>query len=478
MKSSDSFVPRWFTLVASVVVIGFASVATHAAPADKGSRPPNIVLIFVDDMGYADLHCFGSNVPTPNLDRMAKEGAKFTSFYVPQGVCSASRAALMTGCYSNRVSIRGALFPNNAIGLNPKEDTIAEVLKTRGYATAIFGKWHLGDREPFLPTHQGFDVYFGLPYSKDMFRRPNSKPDYPELPLIEGTKTIALKPDQTQLTTLYTEHAVKFIEDNKDHPFFLYVPHSMPHIPIAVSDKFKGKSPRGLYGDVVMELDWSVGQILGAIKSAGLDDNTLVMFTSDNGPWLIYGNQGGSPGPLREGKGTEFEGGVREPFIARWPGHIPAGRECAEPAMTIDLLPTFAKLAGADVPKDRIIDGKDIWPLLAGEPNAKSPHDALYFYWGQELHAVRSGKWKLHFPHPYRTVPHPGADGVATKSQVAQIGLSLFDLEADVGESKNVAAEHPDVVKQLEAIGERAREDLGDSLTNRLGKNVRPPGKL
>jgi arylsulfatase A-like enzyme len=311
-----------------------------------------------------------------------------------------------------------------------------------------------------------------------MFRRPNSKPDYPELPLLDGTKTIELNPDQTKLTTLYTEHAVKFIEDNKGRPFFLYVPHSMPHVPLAVSEKFKGKSPRGLYGDVVMELDWSVGQILDALKRNGLDEQTLVAFTSDNGPWLVYGNHGGSAGPLREGKATAFEGGVREPFIARWPGHIPAGRECNEPAMTIDLLPTFAKLAGATLATDRIIDGKDIWPLLAGEAGAKSPHDALYFYWGTELHAVRSGKWKLHFPHPYRTVPHPGADGVSTKAKKAEIGLSLFDLEADVGESKNVAAEHPDVVKQLEAFGEQAREDLGDSLTNRIGKNVRPPGNL
>jgi arylsulfatase A-like enzyme len=471
---------RWCTLVvvASVVVIGFASATACAAPADAGARPPNVVLIFVDDMGYADLHCYGSNVPTPNLDRMAKEGMRFTSFYVAQGVCSASRAALMTGCYSNRVSIRGALFPNNPIGLNPNEDTIAEILKRRGYATAIFGKWHLGDREPFLPVHQGFDEYFGLPYSNDMFRRPNSKPDYPELPLLDGTKTIELNPDQTKLTTLYTEHAVKFIEDNKGRPFFLYVPHSMPHVPLAVSEKFKGKSPRGLYGDVVMELDWSVGQILDALKRNGLDEQTLVAFTSDNGPWLVYGNHGGSAGPLREGKATAFEGGVREPFIARWPGHIPAGRECNEPAMTIDLLPTFAKLAGATLATDRIIDGKDIWPLLAGEPGAKSPHEALYFYWGTELHAVRSGKWKLHFPHPYWTVPTAGADGVSTKAKKAEIGLSLFDLEADVGESKNVAAEHPDVVKQLEAFGEQAREDLGDSLTNRIGKNVRPPGNL
>jgi arylsulfatase A-like enzyme len=457
-------------------VIGFAAVAARGASA--ATRPPNFVLIFCDDMGYADLHCFGSNVPTPNLDRMATEGVRFTSFYVPQAVCSASRAAILTGCYSNRVGIRGALFPNNPVGLHPDEDTIADVLKRRGYATAIFGKWHLGDREPFLPAHQGFDEYLGLPYSNDMIPTSTRRTDYPDLPLIDGTKTVERNPDQSKLTTLYTERAVKFIDANKERPFFLYVPHSMPHVPLAVSDKFKGKSPRGLYGDVIMEIDWSVGQILDKLKSAGLDENTLVIFTSDNGPWLRYGDHGGLATPLREGKGTEFEGGVREPFVARWPGRIAAGRETAEPAMTIDLLPTFAKLAGAEVSKDRIIDGKDIWPLLTGEAGAKSPHDALYFYWGAELHAVRSGKWKLHFPHPYRTVPEAGAGGVIGKEGKGEIGLSLFDLESDVGESKDVAAEHPDVVKQLKAIGERAREDLGDSLTNRVGKNVRPSGRL
>ena len=452
-------------------------VALCATPVFAAARPPNVVIIYADDLGYGDLGCYGSDIATPNLDRMAKEGVRFTSFYTAQAVCSASRAALLTGCYPNRVSILGALFPNNPNGINPSEDTLAEVLERRGYATAIFGKWHLGDREASLPPHHGFDEYLGLPYSNDMRKTPKRKPDYPELPLVQGTKAIEIEPDQSKLTTLYTERAVKFIDANKDRPFFLYVPHTMPHVPLAVSDKFKGKSKRGLYGDVIMEIDWSVGQILERLKQNGLDENTLVVFSSDNGPWLRYGDHGGSAGPLREGKGTAFEGGVRVPGIFRWPGRIPAGRECNEPAMTIDLLPTIARLADASLPGDRIIDGKDIWPLVAGEAGAKSPHEVLYFYWGRELHAVRSGKWKLHLPHPYRTVDGPGAGGQDGKQPLANIDLSLFDLEADVGETKNLAADHPDVLNRLMAYAERARADLGDTLTKRAAKNVRPAGQ-
>jgi arylsulfatase A len=453
-------------------------IACHAmaAPADT-APPPNIVLIFADDLGYGDLNCYGSGISTPNLDRMAKEGARFTSFYSAHAVCSASRAALMTGCYSNRVDIFGALQANSRTGINDREDTIAEVLKRRGYATAIFGKWHLGHRELFLPPHHGFDEYLGLPYSNDMGRTAK-KPNDPELPLIEGTKTIELEPDQSNLTTRYTEHAVKFIDANRDRPFFLYIPHSMPHIPLAVSDKFKGKSNRGLYGDVIMEIDWSVGQILDRLKTNGLDEQTLVVFSSDNGPWLRMGDRGGSAGPLRGGKATVFEGGVRVPGIFRWPGRIPPGRECAEPVMSIDLLPTFARLAGAELSSERIIDGKDIWPLLARESGAKSPHEVLYFYWEKELHAVRAGKWKLHFPHPYHTNPRPGAGGQMGPEGDARIELSLFDLESDIGETKNVAADHSEIVERLTAVGERARDDLGDSLTRRTGKNVRPAGQL
>jgi arylsulfatase A-like enzyme len=301
---------------------------------------------------------------------------------------------------------------------------------------------------------------------------------FPDLPLMEGEKVVATNPDQTRLTTWYTEHAVRFIERNRDRPFFLYVPHTMPHVPLHVSAKFKGTSQRGLYGDVVQEIDWSVGEILAALKKHGLDERTLVLFASDNGPWLPYGDHAGSAGPLREGKGSTWEGGVREPCVGRWPGKIPAGTVCREPAMTIDLLPTIARLAGAELPAHKI-DGLDIWPLFAGEPGARSPHEAYYFYWNRELQAVRSGQWKLHFAHRYQTLAgKPGGRGgrpVATAA--AETPLALYDLVSDIGESTDVAAQHPEVVARLKALAEKARADLGDSATGQKGAGTRPAGK-
>ena len=450
----------------------------------QAQRPPNFIIVYADDMGYADIGPFssleGASRPqTPNLDRMASEGIRLTDFYVAQAVCSASRTALLTGAYPNRIGIQGALNHTAKYGINPDEITIAEALKPRGYATAIFGKWHLGHLKPFLPLHHGFDEYFGLPYSNDMWpRHPQQKDFYPDLPLIEGDEVVKVDPDQAQLTTWYTEHAVNFIERNRDKPFFLYVPHAMPHVPLFVSDKFKGKTGRGLYGDVIAELDWSVGQILDAVKRANLDGNTLVIFTSDNGPWLSYGNHAGSQGRFREGKATAFEGGVRVPFVARWPGRIPAGAVGRLPAMTIDLLPTLSKLAGAPVSQDRIIDGRDMWPLLAAERAAQAPHDVLYFYWGAELHAIRSGNWKLHLPHPYQSLEAAGNDGAPGKYVTRKIEMSLFDLEKDPGETTNVADENAAIVRRLLDYVERARGDLGDSLVNRTGKNVRPAGKV
>ncbi|MBI3849385.1 MAG: sulfatase [Verrucomicrobia bacterium] len=465
-----------FSRFLSQLLLAFFIVSTTSA-AEK--RPPNIVIIFTDDQGYQDVGCFGSpNIQTPNLDRMAKEGMRFTDFYVGQPVCSASRAALLTGCYPNRVSILGALAPGSKVGINSNEMTIAEVLKPRGYATAIYGKWHLGDAPQFLPTHHGFDDYFGLPYSNDMWpNHPTAGSRFPPLPLMEGDKAVKQAPDQTQLTTWYTEHAVKFIRQNKHRPFFLYVAHNMPHVPLHVSNKFKGKSPRGLYGDVIMEIDWSVGQILGALKKNGLDDQTLVIFTSDNGPWLLYGDHAGTALPLREGKGTTFDGGLREPCIMRWPGKIPAGTVCHEVAATMDILPTVAKLAGADLPKHKI-DGLDLWPLMSGQPGAKSPHKAYFYYWGKALQAVRNGKWKLHAPHNYTHPEPPGGGGQPGKYATKKIGAELFDLEIDIGETTNVADQHPEVVKRLEALLENCRDDLGDSETKREGKDVRPPGQL
>ncbi|MDQ3252375.1 MAG: sulfatase [Acidobacteriota bacterium] len=452
------------------------------------ARPPNIVIIFTDDQGYADVGVFGAkDFSTPNLDRMARGGIRFTDFHVAQAVCSASRAALLTGCYPNRIGIHGALDHRAKHGISADEVTIAELLKARGYRTALFGKWHLGHHPQFLPTRHGFDEYFGLPYSNDMWpNHPEAKPGtYPALPLIEGDKSkgervVQLMPDQTRLTEWYTERAVKFIERNKARPFFLYVPHTMPHVPLHASDRFKGKSKGGLYGDVIQEIDWSVGEILTAIKKHGLDRDTLVIFTSDNGPWLSYGGHAGSAGRLREGKQTIWEGGTRVPFIARWPGRIPAGRVNREPAMTIDLLPTIAKLAGAELPKHKI-DGLDIWPLLAGRTGATSPHEAFFFYYNSnELQAVRSGKWKLTLPHTSRSFAGQQGrnDGLPVKYQTVKVGRELYDLENDVGETTNVADKHPRVVERLEALAERAREDMGDRLTERAGRGVRAPGRL
>lgn len=459
-----------------------------SASADE--RLPNFVIIFMDDMGYADIGPFGAEgYETPHLDRMAQEGRIFTDFYVTQAVCSASRAGLVTGCYNVRIGIRGALGPKATNGIHSDEVTIAEICKQKGYATACYGKWHLGHHEKFLPMQHGFDDYFGLPYSNDMWPyHPNVRhlpmeqrlKRWPHLPLIDGNEIVDAEvspKDQEQLTTQYTERTVRFIEDHRDEPFLVYLPHSMVHVPLYVSDRFRGKSERGLFGDVMMEIDWSVGQILDTLRRLELDDNTLVIFTSDNGPWLSYGDHCGSAGPLREGKGTMFEGGCRESCVMWWPGQIPAGTQCSEPAMTIDILPTIAGLTGATLP-DHTIDGRDIWPLISGEEGAVSPHEAYYFYYGSQLQAIRSGKWKLHFPHQYRTMAgRPGGTGgIPTKYSQATIGQELFDLHSDIGESTDVADQHPKVVRRLSDLADVMRRKLGDR--NMQGSEVRPAGQL
>jgi arylsulfatase A len=466
---------------AALAVPGCKTLTEAGAGRSGEERPPNFIIIFTDDQGYADVGCFGAEgFETPNLDRMAAEGMRFSDFYVGGPACTPSRAALMTGCYPQRVSLPHVLGPKSKIGINSGEMTIAEVLKSRGYATACYGKWHLGHHVKFLPTHHGFDDYFGLPYSNDMWPHHPERPGgYPDLPLVQGEETIEYNPDQTKLTTWYTERAVKFIEKNKDRPFFLYVPHSMPHVPLHVSERFKGKSQKGLYGDVIMEIDWSVGRILSVLKRARIDKNTLVIFSSDNGPWLSYGDHAGSAKPLREGKGTTFDGGMREPTIMRWPGTIPAGRVCDEPVTAMDILPTLAKLAGARLPRHRI-DGRDIRPLLTGRAEATSPHDAVFYYRGRALEAVRSGKWKLHLPHSYRTLGgrEGGTGGQPVKYERAKIQLALFDLDKDIGEQHDVSAEHPDVVERLQGLTEAMRQDLGDAAKKIKGENVRPPGRV
>jgi arylsulfatase A-like enzyme len=453
-------------------------------------KPPNVVVIYIDDMGYADIGPFGGNPAlTPHLNQMAAEGRKFTNFYVSQAVCSASRASLLTGCYNVRLGILGALGPNSNQGIHPDEITLGELCQQKGYATACFGKWHLGHHHQFLPQQNGFDEYFGLPYSNDMWPfHPEVRHlpmeqrlrHWPHLPLIDGNDVITsevTETEQIQLTTWYTERAVSFIDRNAQKPFFLYVPHSMVHVPLYVSESFKGKSGAGLFGDVVMEVDWSVGQILQALKRNSLDENTLVIFTSDNGPWLSYGDHAGSTGDLREGKGTMFDGGCRVPCLMRWPDKIPSNTVCDVPAMTIDVLPTIAKLIKASLPQHPI-DGRDIWPLMANEVDAKSPQEAYYFYWGNELHAVRRGPWKLHFAHTYRSLNgEPGGkEGVPAKYENLTIEQSLFNLEDDPGETQNVADQHSEVVKQLITLANQARSELGDG--KQCGSGVRKAGTI
>lgn len=458
----------------------FVSLGGAIAPcrAADAATKPNIVVIFCDDLGYADIGPFGAQgYSTPNLDRMAADGRKFTDFYVAQAVCSASRTALLTGCYPNRVGILGALGPKSDHGIADSETTLGEVAKQAGYATAAFGKWHLGHHPQFLPTRHGFDEYYGLPYSNDMWPK-HPTATFPDLPLIDGEATIELNPDQTKLTTSYTERAVAFIDKHRERPFLLYLAHSMPHVPLFVSEKFAGKTQRGLFGDVISEIDWSVGEVLAALRRNGLDERTLVIFTSDNGPWLSYGDHAGSAAPLREGKGTAWDGGVRVSCLMRWPGKIAAGTVCREPAMTIDLLPTVAKLLGETLDPARPIDGLDIAGLLFGDESARSPHEALYFYWGEGLHAIRSGKWKLHFPHPYVHVDVPGTGGKPGKLSQRKTEAVLYDLVADPAETHDVAAAHPEIVERLEAAAEAARADLGDGLAKRAGAGVRKPGRV
>jgi arylsulfatase A-like enzyme len=455
---------RDFLTAAGAGVLGLVTSDTlgtsRASGQPTAQTKPNIVIIFTDDQGYQDVGCFGSpNIKTPNLDRMAAEGMRFTDFHVAASVCSPSRAALLTGCYPPRVGITKVLFPRDHIGLNPEEVTIADVLKAQGYATACIGKWHLGHLPQFLPTSNGFDSYFGIPYSNDMdgikdknknLDRAWREKDFSpwNVPLMRDEEIIERPADQTRLTERYTQEAMEFIHRNKEHPFFLYLPHTMPHVPIFVSDAFYVEDPYQAYKATIEQIDWSVGQVLNALKDAGVDEHTLVVFTSDNGPWLAKKHHGGSALPLRDGKFSVYEGGMRQPCIMRWPGRIPTGSVCHELAASIDLLPTIARLTGGRVPTDRVIDGRDIRSLMMGEPGAKSPHDAYYFYRGKRLEAIRSGHWKL----------------VRAKQ------VELYDLDEDISEKHNIADEHPKVVRRLVATME--------TFDKELKQNARPPGEV
>lgn len=456
------------------------SAAFNPANAQQ-KQLPNIILVYFDDLGFGDLSRTGAvGYNTPHMDKLASEGMFFTQFYSPQAVCSASRAGLMTGCYPNRINMSGALDHTAKTGLNPEEETIPEVLKKKGYATGMFGKWHLGHLPEFLPPAQGFDEYYGVPYSHDMWpNHPVTKNYYPPLPLIEGTKTISTTPDPTQFTTHFTERSINFIRKNKNKPFFLYLAHPLPHVPLFVSEKFKGRSEQGLYGDVMMELDWSIGQITKTLADLKLDKNTIIIITSDNGPWYNYGEHAGSNAGFREGKGGSWEGGQRVPCIISWKGMIPAGSISNRMASAMDILPTLAEITGAPLPKNKI-DGVSLVPLLRGDMSKEPRKTFFYYYRRNSLEAVRHGNFKLVFPHPGRTYEgfSPGKDGQpggANENFAFEGGL--FDLRRDPGERYNVMKDYPEIAAQLMKLADEARQDMGDDLTNNPGKNRRPAGR-
>ena len=461
---------------------------------------PNVILILADDLGYADLSLTGSKYcQTPNIDQLAHEGTFFRNFVVSQPVCTASRASLMSGCYANRVGLSGALNHTSKIGLNPSEVTIAELFKSRGYATACLGKWHLGQQQELLPTSQGFDLFEGLPYSNDNGPLHPIVKDIPALPWFTNDKITEHDPDQATFSQRLTDSAIEFMQTNRDKPFFLYIPHVMPHVPIFASADFKGKSGQGLYADVVAELDFHIGRLLKSIDNLHLRQKTLVLFTSDNGPFLSYGNHAGLATPYREGKLTVFEGGVRLPLLARYPGFIPAGKVSDDFLASIDLYPTLATLIGAKLPEYKI-DGQNVWGAITGKDPSQA-RQTFFYYSGKELHAVRKGNWKLHVAHEYLTVAGPagvngkpanyanmkpnsitesGIKGIASRHgyRVESLPQSLFNLITDPGEINDVSTAHPTIVSDLLKLAEQARADLGDDLLKIPGKNIRPVGMV
>ncbi len=488
-------------ILSAVAVLCLAAAHSHA---QSESQKPNVIVILADDLGYGDLSCYGADdIATPNIDRMAAEGAKFNSFYISP-VCSPTRAALMTGSHSTRVGIGGVMFPRNNHGLNPDEITLPELLKDQGYATAIIGKWHLGNEDMFQPLSHGFDYWYGTPSSNSQFYYPTIKKyaadcvfrdgytregilkrETAACPLVRNNVVIEVPADQTLFTQRYTRETIRFITENKDKPFFVYLAHNMPHIPLHASEAFVGSSKRGIYGDTIQELDWSTGEILRSLKELELDKNTLVIFTSDNGPNTATG---GSAGPLKGGKGSTLEGGVRVPFVARWPGKIPAGSETDEAITGMDLLPTLTKLAGGEVPNDRVIDGKDIWPLLAGKPDAKSPHEAIYYLRGRGVQGIRVGDWKylvddsskqqaprieVELTAEEQKLPRRERKALIKEREKAAAQkrgptAALYNLTNDIGEQNNLLAKHPEIVARL--------KKLLDEFGRQLRSNLRPAG--
>jgi arylsulfatase A-like enzyme len=447
---------------------------------EKGS--PNIIFVLTDDLGFNDLSSYGSTIiHTPNLDKLASEGALLNSYYSPQAVCSASRASILTGSYPNRIGFSGALGPNSKKGINPNELLISEMLKDKGYKTAAYGKWHLGDNKKFLPTRHGFDDFYGILYSNDMWPFHAEYPDsYPDLMLYDKETPIKVLEDQSNLTKDLTTKSVEFIEKNKNNPFFLYLAHPQPHVPLFASSDFKGKSENGLYTDVIQEIDHSVGAIMKALKDNDLEDNTIVVFTSDNGPWLSYGEHAGSTGIYREGKGTTWEGGQRVPCIVWYPNEIKPNTVISAPLMGIDWLPTFASVTNSKLSENKI-DGKNIWEVLINKTD-KSPHEALFFYYHvNSLHAVRYGDWKMYFPHRYRTLNGRKGrnDGSPIKYQYVNLEkMELYNLVEDPSETKNIFDQHPEIAKKIEKLADIKRNEIGDDLTKVKGTENRPVGMI
>ncbi len=474
MQIVNDYQRRSFSRKILGTIIALFSILTLGAFRTCAETKPNFIFILADDLGYGDIGPFGSTQNrTPNLDRMAREGMKLTSFYAAP-VCTPSRAQILTGCYAKRVSLPRVLGPAAPIGLSSNEHCIAELLKQQGYATIAIGKWHVGDQPEFLPTRHGFDEYFGLPYSNDMGGPTNRvRGDRrPPLPLVQNGQVIetVTSEGQSRLTERYTDLAVKFIREHKASPFFLYLPHTAVHKPLHPGDRFRGKSPYGIYHDWVEEVDWSVGQVLDTVRELGLSDRTLVVFSSDNGPWMRQTTNDGNAGPLRGAKGSTYEGGMREPSLAWWPGHVPAGSVVDAITANFDLLPTFVHLAGGTVPEDHPIDGRDISALLLGRSH-DSPHQTHYYFEANTLQAVRSGPWKLAIV--------PQNECIVGQPQVKRRGEiftpTLYNLQDDIGERTNVASLHPEIVQQLHKLVAKVDADLG---INELGPGVRPPGRV
>ncbi|MDR1381335.1 MAG: sulfatase [Tannerella sp.] len=442
----------------------------------------NFVVVNLDDVGYGDFSCNGAyGYRTPNIDRMAAEGMRFTHFLAAQPISGASRAGLLTGCYPNRIGFSGAPGPNSPYGIHPDEMTLGELLKQKGYRTAVYGKWHLGDARSFLPLQNGFDEYYGLPYSNDMWPFHPQQGEifnFPDLPTFDGNEIVGYNTDQTRFTTDCTERATGFIRRNRSNPFLIYLAHSMPHVPLAVSDKFRGKSEQGLYGDVMMEIDWSVGEVLKTLRELDLEENTLVILTSDNGPWTNYGNHAGSAGGLREAKATTFDGGNRIPCLMYWKGTIRPGTTCNRLASNIDIFPTLAELSLAPLPQ-RKIDGVSLVPLFRGEDGANPRESFVYYFNKNDLEAVTDGSCKLVFPHRHVTYGAyaPGNDGQPGRlDYLFMYKAELYDLRRDPGERYDVISQRPEVAARLMQIADRMREELGDDLTRVKGRERREPG--